>query len=449
MAEPESNQLDTAAPTPYAPGEPGQVVIYRGATLIDGTDAPARTGFAVVTDGSTIAAVLPDADLPSTRWPGAEMVDLTGRFLLPGLIDTHQHYATPPNRSRAEAELRRQAYSGITAVRDMADDLRQIADLARSTLVGEIPGPDICFAALMAGPTFFDDPRTQAVSKGLTAGRVPWMQAVDSGTDLRLAVSCARGTGASAIKTYADLDGRLIAAIVAAAHTQHMMVWAHSATFPATPGDVIAAGVDVVSHVSMLAYEVTDDIRPGSFKEHRDTTAAMHDRALLAPPDAIDPLLNEMRTRGTILDATASLSGRGLLEHGEDRIRAAVAVCTWIASRAHQAGVPISAGTDFETPSEEPYPSLHVELEFLVDEVGMAPADAIRSATSVGARAMGCRDTMGTVEPGKLANLVVVRADPQQNIGALRTVEMTVKRGRRLLRSDFDAEHDAVQVARA
>ena len=142
-------------------------VAYRGATVLDGTGAAPAPGrrSSWTTAGST-RVVATDARVPPD---GAEVVDLAGRFVIPGLIDSHQHLATPPDRAAAEAVLRRQVYGGVTAIRDMADDLRQVADLARAALVGEIPGPDIHYAALMAGPGFFDDPRTWQVVAGRDA----------------------------------------------------------------------------------------------------------------------------------------------------------------------------------------------------------------------------------------------------------------------------------------
>ncbi len=94
---------------------------------------------------------------------------------------------------------------GVTAVRDMADDLRAVGELTRAALVGEIAAPDIYYAALMAGPNFFTDKRTAQTSAGGIVGHVPWMQAVVDDTDLPLAVAQARGTSATAIKLYADL----------------------------------------------------------------------------------------------------------------------------------------------------------------------------------------------------------------------------------------------------
>src|SRR3546814_8802352 len=99
-----------------------------------------------------------------------------------------------PNRTRAEAILRRQLYGVVTAVRDMADDLRAVGDLARASLVGEIPAPDIYYAALMAGPPFFADPRVLSVSRGFAPGTAPWMPAIDAETDLRTAVKTGRAS---------------------------------------------------------------------------------------------------------------------------------------------------------------------------------------------------------------------------------------------------------------
>ncbi|MBJ7417251.1 MAG: hydrolase, partial [Niveispirillum sp.] len=111
---------------PFAPAEKGARVIYAGVTLIDGRGGPAQPGMAVITDGERIVKVLPLAQLDEASRTGATLIDLTGQYLIPGLIDSHQHMATPPNRVQAEAQMRRDVFGGVTAVRDMADDLRAI-----------------------------------------------------------------------------------------------------------------------------------------------------------------------------------------------------------------------------------------------------------------------------------------------------------------------------------
>ncbi|WP_000685437.1 amidohydrolase family protein, partial [Bacillus cereus] len=77
--------------------------------------------------------------LPAADVAGAKQVDLAGRYVIPGLIDSHVHMATPPNAVQAKAMLRRNLYGGVTAVRDMADDLRSVGELAREARMAEIP----------------------------------------------------------------------------------------------------------------------------------------------------------------------------------------------------------------------------------------------------------------------------------------------------------------------
>ena len=88
------------------------------------------------------------------------------------------------------------------------------------------------------------------------------MRAVTPSTDLTLAMAEAKGTGATAIKIYADLPGDLVRRITGEAHRQHLLVWAHAAVFPASPREVVDAGVDVVSHSCLLAYQASSAMPP-------------------------------------------------------------------------------------------------------------------------------------------------------------------------------------------
>lgn len=432
---------DVGAPAPFAAPAKGTVVLYRGATLIDGTGGAARPATSIVVDGERIRTVAPDGEIPVALLAEAEVVDLQGAFVVPGLIDSHQHIATPPNRPVAEAALRRQVYGGVTAIRDMADDLRHIADLARSTLVGEIPGPDIHYAALTAGPGFFDDPRTWQVSQGAVPGQVPWMQAITEETDLPLAVARAAGTYATAVKIYADLPGPLVAAITAEAHRQGLSVWAHAAVFPASPAEVVAAGVDSVSHVHLLVHEFAER----ALTTYKDKPPVDRDRFLDGDDPEMAGLFARMRERGTVLDATNTLwewlADDADTPEEKTRARENAELSAALTAQAYRAGVEISTGTDYETAPGQPFPSVHDELVFLVERCGVPAAQAIRSATLVGARSMGAEDSMGTVAAGKLANFVVLEDDPLADIRNLRTVTSVVKRGLRLHRAEFTSEN--------
>ncbi len=419
---------------PFEPPEPGTRTVFRHATLIDGTGKAPQADMAVVVEGERIGAVLPDRNLSQEQLKGADQVDLSGEFLLPGLIDTHQHFATPPNRPEAEARLKRDIYSGITATRDMADDLRQVADITRAARVGEIASPDIYYAALVSGPSFFVDPRTQAVAKGARAGQVPWMQAIDSTTDMPLAIARAKGTYATAIKIYANLPGPLVSAVTNEAHRQGMEVWAHGMVFPATPFEVVDAGVDTVSHTCYLAYQAMDR-RPDSY-QHRfplDSSLFVSDNPVMAE------LYADMAKRGTILDATLHVY-REIEAAAKEQHKpplCTVALAGKLTNQAFRSGVTISSGTDGDTPIDEPWPALFDELELLHDSAGLPPMAVVEAATLNGARAAGQAKEMGTIERGKLANFAILSKDPLADVRNFRSVVLTVKRGRQFPRTDY------------
>ena len=414
-------------PTPFSPS--GELVLYRGATLIDGTGGPPRANMDVLVSGDRIEKVFPDSALKGKAAPKARVVDLRGRYLMPGLIDSHVHLATPPNRRQAEAVLRRDVYGGVTAVRDMADDLRAVGDIARATLVGEIAGSDIYYAALMAGPDFFTDKRTVQVTAGAVPGQVPWMQAITNATDLPLTVAMAKGTDATAIKLYADLTPDQAARITAAAHQQHMLVWAHATLYPAKPSEVVTAGVDAISHACLLVRESEAPVPRWS--EPRSPVRLDAFRTGKNP--ALARLFGDMVRRGTILDATVwtygppdpvSTTNPPQPASCDDVVGGAITGQAW------RAGVQVSAGTDAIAPWTDHWPDLFHELDKLVANAGMSPAAVIHSATLVSARAAGQNLAMGSIEPGKLANLVVLARSPLETLANLRTVVMTVKRGR-------------------
>jgi len=419
---------------------PSQTV-YRNATLIDGTGAAPRLGMSILVNGDRIEKVWKEGEIAFKLSPTTRVVDMTGKFVLPGLTDSHQHLATPPNRRFAEAQLKRDLYSGITSTRDMADDLRNIADLARATLIGEIPGPDIHYAALMAGPSFFEDPRVGAASLGAVGGQVPWMRAISADTDIRQAVAEAKGTGAAAIKIYANLPGEEVARITAEAHRQGLPVWAHAAVFPATPAQVLEAGADSVSHVCMLAYQVSDQIPTGYHRR----AAVQEEKFGKGVNPQIAPLLARMKQDGVVLDATVriyeAMKGRPTKPYCSTELAAQ------LTQQALKAGVTISAGTDGFSDPAGAYPALYEELELLVDRAGFSPMQALVAATRNGALAVSKTPDFGTIEPGKLANLIFTGSDPSRDIKALRTIALTVKRGKEYPRADFD--HRADVAARA
>lgn len=400
----------------------GKQVAYRGATLIDGTGAAARANVTIVVNGERIKAIVPDAQFKADA--GTTVHDVRGQYVIPGLVDSHVHYATNPNRTYAEAELKRNVYGGVTGVRDMAGDARELASLSRAALLNDIPAPDIYYASLVAGPSFFEDPRTVAAARGMQPGQVPWLYAVDEQTDLVLAVAQARGTGASGMKIYANLPGHLVAKLVAEGKRQQFPVWSHLQVYPASPYDSL--GATVISHACMIA----------RYAREKDKAQYGHGgEPSYAGLTAADPVIAQyiaaLAQSGSLLDATLSVYA------STGRPRCPIALAGEITRAAHKAGVKIIAGTDTEGQGQDPYPIVHHELERLVKYAGLTPYEAIQSATANAAMAVGRQGDFGTLAAGKFANMAFLKKDPLQDIANVRSVILTVKRGKHFARDKY------------
>lgn len=413
-------------------------------TVIDGTGAPPRQHMTVVLSDGRIKGLFPSGTRPLPA--GAKVIDLTGRSIIPGLIDAHVHVATDPSGRDAKAseQLRSALMGGVTAVRDMAGDAVVLQKLAAAATRAGFESPRIYYAAVMAGPTFFEDPRTATSAHGGKAGEVAWMQAVTAETDIAKAVSRAKLTGATGVKIYADVSPRLVARIAREVHRQGMKVWTHATIYPSRPSDAVDAGADVISHALLLYWEGAKDVPT---RYHRRVASAVYD-SLDVRGSVVESMLRDMKAHNTVLDATLFISSR--LESapagtaGMTDPRRALEWMYRVTRRAKEMGVTVAAGTDGMSPggAVEP-PNIHREMELLVSRAGFSPIEAISAATRNSARAIGIEGNAGTVAVGKDADLVVLTADPSSNIRNTREIELVVKRGIVFERKAFVASVEA------
>ena len=400
--------------------------------LIDGTGSAVQRDMTIEIEGRRIAAVYPSGSRPLPK--EADVRDLSGRYVIPGLIDAHVHITdAEPDIAHYKTFLHALLLGGVTGIRDMAGDDRLLQFLAKQANSGAFASPDIFYVALMAGPTFFkEDFRAQGASKGEPLGFAPWMQAITAKTDIPLAVAEAKGTGATGIKLYANLPAALVKAITAEAHRQGLRVWTHATIFPAKPGDAVAAGVDTISHSPYLVWEAAPNV-PDDYKMR-----AMGDFEHIKPnAPQILALFDAMKRRGTILDATL-LVFRNEAAHHPQRVGAGIMPWSYAVTRlAHERGVLVDAGTDDagfpygkDGPDLDQMPSVHQEMALLVEHCGFSPLQAIEAATEVGAAALGQSAKRGTVTSGKLADLVVLNVDPSRDIHNTTKIDFVVKNGR-------------------
>lgn len=393
-------------------------VVLANVIVVDGTGAPPIPGQTIVIQEGRILQIGRHGEV---AYPAPSVVhDLSGHFVIPGLTDGHTHVSGGSRKAVVE-RLAWAVRGGVTTIRDMAGSAPLLGGIAGEVQRGEILAPDLFYSAIVAGPDFMEDPRAIRSSRPYPLGTAPWLQQVTATSNPSEIIATVRGTGASAVKIYADVDPTLFAALTSEAHRRGLKVWAHGTVFPVLPMEQVDAGADALSHAPYLIWQGSpriDDFKQRALGDFENV-----------PVDgpAMTALLSRMAEKGTALDATLWYFHREL-EDSLPRARAA-----WgraITKRAHEMGVPILAGTDgLGNPERDDVPNIHAELEALVD-AGLSPAEALKAATLNPARVLDRDATHGSVASGKVADLVVLSADPTEDITNTRSIVMVIRRGR-------------------
>lgn len=420
--------LAVATPAPVVATEYLELVDFR---LIDGTGAAehpvqrliARDGVIVMID-STGQAPTPEATATWTR------IGLDGAWVIPGLIDTHVHVARFPDAHReAERFLLRAVKAGITGVRDLGGDARALAEIERAGGRGELLVPTMVFSAMFGGPDIFKQGPTAELAPDRQPGEAPWAHVVTEQSDLRQIIAEAKGSGATNAKIYGDLSPELATRLIREATRQGMLSTAHATVFPARPSDLVEAGVGSLAHAPYLVWEAVDDV-PGDYQMRTKgpwkAVAPDHPRLLA--------LYRKMAARGTTLDATLYAYKAMQSYPGVPKMDWTETAFEWGAQAtrlAREAGVRVTSGTDWFEPRDDfELPHTHEELALLVEAAGFTPMQAIVAATQNGAIALGRGKTHGTLEIGKVADLVVLDADPLADIHNTSHIRFTVRAGK-------------------
>ena len=405
----------------------GKSYVLKAARLFDGkSNALVKPGVVVVTDGK-IVAVGGGGAIPA----GAEAIDLGDATLLPGFIDAHTHLTGMYREDYARAALdglqkpipemaldagvnaRVTLMAGVTTVRDVGSHDYLDAGLRNAINRGVIPGPRMLVAVHAIGATggHCDETGYRAGVFGKETG--PEEGVINGADQARQAVRLAHKYGATVIKTCAtggvlsladavdtpQLTQEELNAIVGEAHALKLKTAAHAHGAEGAKR-AIRAGIDSIEH--------------GSFLD--------------------DEALNLMKQRGTYYVPTL-MAAQGLSEQMAKGVaipppilvkaNAAIAAIHQTFQKALGMGIKIGLGTDAAV-----YPHGRNPEEFhqMVD-LGMKPIDALKAGTSADAELLGLADKIGTLEPGKLADVVAVPGDPVENIRATEHVFFVMKEG--------------------
>ncbi|OYY91218.1 MAG: Xaa-Pro dipeptidase [Sphingomonas sp. 28-66-16] len=419
--------VGAAAQTPPPPAVPAKPIYILAGHLFDKPGAAFRGASTVIVRNGKVAEV---RDGFATPEAGATVIDLKDRYVLPGLIDMHVHLtgiAGDPLRARlgeltrdraddlieAEKNARADLEAGFTTVRDLGGDARGIRALRDAIEAGDIEGPTIINAGQMVSVTGGHGDGTNGLAEEFAeAVHAHQINTCDGPDDCRRAVRAQIGLGALVIKFAAtggvlsNVAGGLgrqmtpeeMKAIIDTAHSFGRKVAAHSHAAEGTKA-ALAAGVDSIEHGSFL-----DDEAIALFK----AKGAYLVPTMLAPVAALAQARGGQLPPATIPKAEAAAAAM-LASH----------------RRAIAAGVKIAFGTDTGV-------SKHGDnaQEFaLMVNAGMTPMSAIRAATLDAADLLGRKDQLGSLEPGKFADIIAVSADPVADVKALEKVDFVMRHG--------------------
>lgn len=406
---------------------PAKTIVIRAARMFDGkSNQMVSPGIVVVTDARIVDAG-PRAATPA----GAEVIDLGETTLLPGFMDAHTHLThergdstandrvnsleqTSAEKTLVAAEMaRRTLMSGFTTVRNLgAEDFIDVG-LRNGINRGLTPGPRMLTAVRGIGTLGGHCDSTNGYRWGLLDPRMETPNVAVGAEGMRQAVRWNIKYGADVIKTCAsggvlslndDVDSPQLTqeelnALVDQAHTQRRKAAAHSHGAEAAKR-AVRAGIDSIEHGSFL-----DD----------EALRLMKEKGTFFVPTlmAIEGIRERMAA-GARMDPRQERKARLAMDAIDMTVRKALAM-----------GVRIALGTDAGV---YPHGRNPEELHLLVDR-GMKPIDALKAATSADAELFGIAERVGTLEAGKLADVIAVPGDPLMNIRLVERVLFVMKEG--------------------
>lgn len=399
-------------------------------TVIDATGAPARPKMTVVIAGGRIVAIGDDG---KTRLPrGARVIDASGKYLIPGLWDMHVHLA-----KAGENTLPLFIANGVTSVRDMGGDAALVLKWRDEIAAGKRLGPRI----KAAGPIFETARNVERMKREGTVEPVDRFRLGVAGPEEAAgAVERVAKLGVDFIKIRTVASPETYHAIAAAARKHNLALVGHQSV---APEEVIKAGQRSIEHSFFPPLSNrTEDQRAELFRK----LAA--DGIAVTPTLVVGPALQVTYERAAAIAADKEgrldrrrkyLSGyliEDWREQAEEKKGMTDDLTRLLAERLRdlremrRAGVRMLPGTDVAVLLIWPGFSLHDELRLLVEQVGMTPMEALLSATRFPAEFMGMRETLGTIEPGKIADLALLDANPLDDIRNTAKIHAVIVNGR-------------------
>jgi imidazolonepropionase-like amidohydrolase len=397
-------------------------LVFNGVTVVDVEQGKLVPNQRVVIAGNRIQTM---GNVSAVKLPqGAQVVDASGKYLVPGLWDMHQH------SKGAKGVYSRLVANGVTGIREMSsawpqgfDSLReQRREIANGTLVG----PRIVATSY----DFYSPICKREGVRGAVAGLIGLMPADSNGCvalnsntvrtpdEIRRMVNTLKAGGVDFVKAHAVSDRNVYLAMLAQARRVGIPAVGHLGGgdgVALTEGEASDSGLRSVEHINEMQCWQTEE----------DSGTPLPDS--LAKQRCADVAQRFIRNQ-TWLTPTLRMFYNRADTAGADYKRAV--------GMLHRMGVPMLAGSDASDFGLES--ALHQELGLLV-EAGLTPWQALQTATWNPAKFFGATDSLGTVAPGKLADVVLLDADPLADITNTTTIRAVVANGRYFDRAALDA----------
>jgi formylglycine-generating enzyme required for sulfatase activity len=403
---------------PLAPPPAGPPIAVVGASVVDVIEGTVIPDAVIVVNGARIAAVGPAG---SVKIPdGARTLRLDGQYLVPGLINSHVHLASAlpgvvgANETDADIVLRmaraarKSLESGVTTVRIVGAEGGTDFSLKRAINAGMVPGPRIETCGEVIVPTGGHGNRS---ADGPAEFAKATRDQIRNGANcIKISISGGIADTVGSIDS-SPMTAEELKAVIEVAHRNNIPVTAHNGS-PAAGDDALAQGIDGFEH--------------GYFLETKQLQQMKEKGAWLVPTITVSqPAAHEFYKRRNMpawyLEKVQSVSR----EHWSMLVEAI------------KLGVPIALGTDQDPFEDNEGTTATVREAELYVDAGMRPLAALRSATSRAAEMLRLTDDIGSLRVGRFADIVAVRENPLENIGALRTIHFVMKGGEVVVPADL------------
>ena len=432
------NDLDNKSLSLVKIDNGNEILVLNGATLIDGNGGPPRADSVIVIDDNKIiiaitnqtnfrdnSSLLKNDDIGS-QIP-KRILNLTGKYVIPGLFDMHAHVAgvrkNSYDQATSENMLGMLLNYGVTTVRNPGGPTNETIHIREEVLNGNLRGPEIFTAGRLVNTPEFPVP---FVEKQVTIEE-----------EVREEVRIQAAAGVDYIKLYVGLKPSLVKAAIDEAHRQGIKVIGH--LYLTSWTDAANLGIDFLTHgVPVSPFLLPEDEqrifnRTGGGPFDHSLWLDLVDLDSIEIRNMIESLVQNQIPVDPTLNVYEAIFVRQSFADPQNEQRWSKVL--QLTKMMHDRGVKILSGTDIPNFELVPGESLHHELELLV-EAGINTSDVIRIATKNGAEALGITNQTGTIEPGKQADILILSANPIEDIENTMRIDAVISNGRIIEKSN-------------